>query len=140
MLVVTTTMFALGLAALVLQTSLAYQQFTLTFNPSSTSLWSPRYTDVITAVGAIIACIIVRSPFFPTPPSVHSVGADSPPPPNAPPGGSLDGSVAVTKYILSDVVGAWRAAVLWNYNRKVVAVLTLFVLGTTGELAYLVMP
>ncbi|KAH9976984.1 hypothetical protein BJV74DRAFT_861534 [Russula compacta] len=93
MLVVTTTMFALGLAALVLQTSLSYQQFTLTFNPSSTSLWSPRYTDIITTAGAIIACII---------------------------------------YIISDVVGAWRAAVVWNYNRKVVAVLTLFVLGTTA--------
>jgi len=91
MLVMTTAMFALGTIALVLETSLAYQQFALEVVPSSSSLWSTRRTNIIMAVGATIACII---------------------------------------YIISNVVCAWRAAVLWNYNRRVVAVLALFVLGT----------
>ncbi|KAF8266930.1 hypothetical protein EI94DRAFT_1786655 [Lactarius quietus] len=58
MLVVTTTMFALGLIALVLQTSLSYQQFARLFSSSSTSLWSAHRTGVVTAVVATIARII----------------------------------------------------------------------------------
>ncbi|KAH9979594.1 hypothetical protein BGW80DRAFT_1279152 [Lactifluus volemus] len=33
-------------------------------------------------------------------------------------------------FILSDVVCAWRAAVLWNYDRRILAILALFVIGT----------
>ncbi|KAI0259765.1 hypothetical protein BC834DRAFT_600802 [Gloeopeniophorella convolvens] len=33
-------------------------------------------------------------------------------------------------YILSDVVCAWRAVVLWNRDRRVIAILLLFILGT----------
>jgi hypothetical protein len=93
MLAVTTTMFALGLIALVLQTSLSYQQFAQMFSSSSTSLWSAHRIGVVTAVIATIARII---------------------------------------YILSQVVCAWRAAVLWNYDRRVVAVLMFFLIGVTS--------
>jgi hypothetical protein len=93
MLTVTSTMFALGLIALVLQTSLSYQQFEDLFNSSSTSLWSAHRTGVVTAVVATIARLI---------------------------------------YILSEAVCAWRAAVLWSYDRRVVAVLMLFLIGTTS--------
>jgi len=93
MLTITSLMFALGLIALVLQTSLSYQQFAQMFNSSSTSLWSAHRTSVVTAVVATIARII---------------------------------------YILSEVVCAWRAAVLWNYDRRVVAVLMVFLFGATS--------
>ena len=45
--------------------------------------------------------------------------------PNAPP--------LPLKFILSNVVCAWRAAVLWNYDRRIVAVLALFILGNIGK-------
>ncbi|KAI9449525.1 hypothetical protein F5148DRAFT_1247327 [Russula earlei] len=93
MLVVTTAMFALGFIALVLETSLAYQQFTLLLRPSRGSLWSTSKTNTVTAVGSTIACIT---------------------------------------YIIADVVFAWRAAVLWNYDRRIVATLALSVLGTVA--------
>ncbi|KAI9450464.1 hypothetical protein BJY52DRAFT_1302492 [Lactarius psammicola] len=93
MLTVTSMMFALGLIALVLQTSLRYQEFAHLFDSSSTSLWSAHRTSVVTAVVATIARII---------------------------------------YILSEVVCAWRAAVLWNYDRRVVAVLMFFLIGATS--------
>ncbi|KAH8991489.1 hypothetical protein EDB86DRAFT_3079902 [Lactarius hatsudake] len=35
-------------------------------------------------------------------------------------------------YTLSDIVCAWRAVVLWNRDKRVIAVLLLFILGTTG--------
>ena len=59
MLVVTTAMFALGLIALVLNTELSYQQFTLLLDSSSPSLWSARRTSITTAVGATLVCTIV---------------------------------------------------------------------------------
>ncbi|KAF8466063.1 hypothetical protein DFH94DRAFT_781592 [Russula ochroleuca] len=37
---------------------------------------------------------------------------------------------------LSDVVCAWRAAVLWKYDRRVVTLLTVFVLGTLAACSY----
>ncbi len=43
------------------------------------------------------------------------------------------------QYILSEVVCAWRAAVLWNYDRRVVAVLMVFLIGATCE-CYLPIP
>ncbi|KAI9439091.1 hypothetical protein H4582DRAFT_113058 [Lactarius indigo] len=35
-------------------------------------------------------------------------------------------------YILSDIICAWRAVVLWNRDKRVIAVLLLFILGTTA--------
>jgi hypothetical protein len=67
MLVATTAMFALGLVALVLNTELSYQQFTLSLDPSSRSLWSARRTGITTAVGATLVCTIVSG----ARPSIH---------------------------------------------------------------------
>jgi len=52
-------MFALGIIALALDTSLTYQQFTLDLSPTSGALWSPRRTNVVAATGATIICAIV---------------------------------------------------------------------------------
>jgi hypothetical protein len=137
-------MFALVLMALVLDTSLCFQQFARelsSFGSSGGSMWSARRINVTTAVGATIACIIVGG--------VHHVVL-------------LIAWLTCTsccwvscarahlhvvffffvvvKYIISDVVCAWRAAVLWNYDRRVVATLSLFVLGTIGKPRLLFQP
>ncbi|KAH8991485.1 hypothetical protein EDB86DRAFT_2933344 [Lactarius hatsudake] len=93
MLTATSTMFALGLITLVLQTSLRYQQFAHLFDSSNASLWSAHRTGVVSAVVATITRII---------------------------------------YVLSEVVCAWRAAVMWNYDRRVVAALMVFLVGATS--------
>ncbi|KAH9032240.1 hypothetical protein EDB85DRAFT_2236207 [Lactarius pseudohatsudake] len=36
------------------------------------------------------------------------------------------------QYILSDVICAWRAVVIWDRDRRVIAILLLFILGTTA--------
>ena len=36
------------------------------------------------------------------------------------------------QYILSDIICAWRAVVLWNRDKRIVAIILLFILGTTG--------
>lgn len=113
MLTVTTLMFALGLIALVLQTTLSYQQFAQLFNSSSSSLWSTYRTSVVTAVVATIARIIVSNAF------TFDIRRLS--------------NYPSKQYILSEVVCAWRAAVLWDYDRRVVAVLTVFLIGATCE-------
>ena len=79
MVTVTSTMFALGLISLVLQTSLNYQHFTSLFDSSNTSLWSAHRTAVTTAVVATIARFIVGAYFdirrltnTPSPQTVHT--------------------------------------------------------------------
>jgi hypothetical protein len=36
------------------------------------------------------------------------------------------------QYIMSDVICAWRAVVLWNKDKRVIAILLLLILGTMG--------
>jgi len=36
------------------------------------------------------------------------------------------------QYIMSDVICAWRSVVLWNKDKRVIAILLLFILGTMG--------
>ncbi|KAN0103693.1 hypothetical protein V8E52_011718 [Russula decolorans] len=91
MLVVSTVTFVLGLIALVLETSLAFQNFARELGSSNGSLWSTHRTNVVVALCATITYLV---------------------------------------FLLTDLVCAWRAAVLWNYDRRVLAVLALFVLGT----------
>ncbi len=62
MLVVSTVTFALGLIALVLETSLAFQQFGHELNPSSSSLWSKHRTNVVAAVCVTITYLVVSVP------------------------------------------------------------------------------
>ena len=108
MLTAMTTMFTLGLIALVLQTSLSYQQFAQMFSSSSASLWSTHRIGVVTAVIATIARINVSASFDIRYLTDH-----------------------LKQYILSEVVCAWRAVALWNYDRRVVAVFMFLLVGTT---------
>jgi len=39
-------------------------------------------------------------------------------------------------YILCDIICAWRTVILWNENRRIIAVLGLFILGTIGAAGY----
>ncbi|KAI9433492.1 hypothetical protein H4582DRAFT_983858 [Lactarius indigo] len=45
---------------------------------------------------------------------------------------TVEATIARLMYILSDIVCAWRAVVLWNRDKRVIAVLLPFVLGTTA--------
>ena len=38
----------------------------------------------------------------------------------------------VVQYILCDAICAWRTVVLWNKDKRIIAILVLFVLGTIG--------
>ena len=70
MLVVSTATFVLGLIALVLETSLAFQQFSHELSPSSSSLWSARHTNVVAAVCATITYLVVSATsLLPQPPT-----------------------------------------------------------------------
>jgi hypothetical protein len=62
MLVISTATFALGLIALVLETSLAFQQFAHELGSSSGSLWSPRRTNVIATICTTITYFVVSIP------------------------------------------------------------------------------
>lgn len=62
MLVISTATFALGLIALVLETSLAFQQFAHELGSSSGSLWSPRRTNVVAAICTTITYFVVSIP------------------------------------------------------------------------------
>jgi hypothetical protein len=59
MLVVSTVTFALGLIALVLETSLAFQNFARELSSSNGSLWSTHRTNVVVAVCATITYLVV---------------------------------------------------------------------------------
>jgi len=39
-------------------------------------------------------------------------------------------------YILCDIVCAWRTVVLWNRDKRVIAILLFFILGTTVAAGY----
>jgi len=59
MLVVSTVTFALGLIALVLETSLAFQNFARELSSSNNSLWSTHRTNIVVAVCATITYLVV---------------------------------------------------------------------------------
>ena len=40
--------------------------------------------------------------------------------------------LTAVQYILSDIICAWRTVVLWNRDKRVFAILLIFVLGATG--------
>jgi hypothetical protein len=62
MLVVSTLTFALGLIALVLETSLAFQDFARELGSSSSSLWSTHRTNIVVALCATITYLVVSVP------------------------------------------------------------------------------
>ncbi len=53
-------MFILGIIALVLETTLEFQQMQLFLDPAANSVWSSYRTDVIIAVGDTIARLMVH--------------------------------------------------------------------------------
>jgi len=108
---ITTFMFVLGLIALVLSTTLGFEQMQLLLDSTSGEIWSSTKTNIIIAVGATMTRIMVRL----------SVGT-----------GFSSTLTLTNQFILSDVICAWRAVVLWNKDKRVIATLTLFILGTTG--------
>jgi hypothetical protein len=65
MFAMTSAMFVLGLVAVVLKTSLEYQQVTRMLSSSGDSSWSIHRINVVTAVGATTSCIIVSEFYFP---------------------------------------------------------------------------
>jgi len=50
--------------------------------------------------------------------------------------GAIMGVIAKLNPVLSDVVFAWRAIVLWKYDRRVVTILSICVLGTFAASIY----
>jgi hypothetical protein len=57
---ITTFTFVLGITELVLYLSLGFQQAQLFLDPSAGDVWSSYHTNVIDAVGATIARLMVR--------------------------------------------------------------------------------
>jgi len=57
---ITTSMFILGIIALVLETTLEFQQMRLFLDPAANSIWSSYRTNVINAVGSTIARLMVH--------------------------------------------------------------------------------
>ena len=110
---ITTFMFILGIIAMVLETALGFQQMQLFLDPTSGNVWSSNRTNVIIAVGATITRLMVRlhDTFMP----------------------SALAQLTVFQYILSDIICAWRAVVLWNRDKRVIAILLLFILGSAGR-------
>ena len=106
---ITTFMFVLGIIALVLETAFGFQQMQLLLDPTAGNAWSSARTNVIIAVGATITRLMVRPARC-----FHVI------------------CLMGVQYILSDIICAWRAAVLWNRDKRVIAILLFFVLGTTG--------
>ncbi|KAH8991842.1 hypothetical protein EDB86DRAFT_1531661 [Lactarius hatsudake] len=94
---ITTLMFALTIVALVLRTTLGFQEMRwyLTDFPDT----PPAYTW---SVDRIFVVSLVEA------------------------------TITRLMYILSDIVCAWRAAVLWNRDKRIIAILLLLILGTTA--------
>ena len=44
----------------------------------------------------------------------------------------LPDSLTVVQYLLSDIICAWRTVVFWDKDRRVIAILLFFILGSTG--------
>jgi hypothetical protein len=107
---ITTFMFVLGLVALVLDSTPGFQQMQLLLDSTSSGIWSSTKTNIIIAVGATITRIMARLLDSTRCPSMLTL---------------------TNQYILSDVICAWRAVVLLNKDKRVIANLTLFILGTT---------
>jgi hypothetical protein len=62
MLVVSNVTFVLGLIALVLETSLAFQNFARELSSPNSSLWSTHRTNVVVALCATITYLVVSVP------------------------------------------------------------------------------
>jgi hypothetical protein len=103
---ITTFMFALGIIALVLATLLGCQLMKAILADSD--LGSSFL--ISSAVWATITRLMVR---------LNNTCC-------------LPDPLTVVQYLLSDIICAWRTVVLWNRDKRVIAILLFFILGTTG--------
>ncbi|KAH8993737.1 hypothetical protein EDB92DRAFT_377444 [Lactarius akahatsu] len=103
---ITTFMFVLGIIALVLETTLGFQQTQqnqtpqLFPDPTGANLRSTYIINVVFAVEATITRLVA------------------------------------VQYIISDIICAWRAVVLWDRDKRIIAILLLLILATTAAAGY----
>ena len=105
-----TFMFVLGIIILALETALKFQGMQLLLGLTAGIKRSSYRVHVIDAVASTFIRLMVR---------LHHTLIPS-------------AQLTAVQYILSDIVCAWRAVVLWNRDKRVVAILLLFILGTIG--------
>jgi hypothetical protein len=102
---ITTVMFALGIIALVLVTVYECQVMKATLVNSS-DWWSEFHIAV--AWGVITRLMVRLNDTF------------------------MLTQLTAVQYILCDIICAWRTVVLWNRDKRVIAILLFFILGATG--------
>ncbi|KAH9052597.1 hypothetical protein EDB87DRAFT_1692128 [Lactarius vividus] len=49
---------------------------------------------------------------------------------------AVDATITRLMYILSDIICAWRAVVLWNRDKRIIVILLLLILGTTAAAGF----
>ncbi|KAH9010241.1 hypothetical protein EDB85DRAFT_1902330 [Lactarius pseudohatsudake] len=49
---------------------------------------------------------------------------------------AVESTITRLMYVLSDIICAWRAVVLWNRDKRIIAILLLLILGTTAVAGY----
>ena len=103
MFTITTIMFALGIAALVLVTTVEFK--------TTQVIYYPTFDRIYYYAWAGITYLMVRLLCFHALCFIKST---------------------VVQYLLCDTICAWRTVVLWNKDKRVIAILLLFILGTMG--------
>ncbi|KAH9173212.1 hypothetical protein EDB89DRAFT_2068972 [Lactarius sanguifluus] len=107
---ITTFTFVLGIISLVLQTALEFQQTWWLLDPTAENVWPLGRIGSVSIVAETIRRLMVQ---------LHNASLPS-------------AQLMPVQYILSDIICAWRAVVLWNRDKHVTALLLFLVLGTTG--------
>ncbi|KAH9032245.1 hypothetical protein EDB85DRAFT_2145623 [Lactarius pseudohatsudake] len=110
MFAITTFTFVLGIISLVLQTALEFQQTWWLLDHTAANVWPLGRIGSVSIVVETIRRLMV-----------HLYNASLP-----------SAQLMAVQYILSDIVCAWRAVVLWNRDKHVTALLLFLVIGTTA--------
>ncbi|KAH8991863.1 hypothetical protein EDB86DRAFT_1532648 [Lactarius hatsudake] len=103
MFAITTFMFVLGIIALVLETTLGFQQT----QQSQTPQIFPDPTGANKRSTYLINVVF-----------------------------TVEATITRLVYILSDIICAWRAVVLWDRDKRIIAILSLLILATTATAGY----
>ncbi|KAH9021761.1 hypothetical protein EDB84DRAFT_1619909 [Lactarius hengduanensis] len=110
MFAITTFTFVLGIISLVLQTALEFQQTWWLLDHTAANVWPLGRIGSVSIVVETIRRLMV-----------HLYKSSLP-----------SAQLMAVQYILSDIICAWRAVVLWNRDKHVTALLLFLVIGTTG--------
>ncbi|KAI9439100.1 hypothetical protein H4582DRAFT_114649 [Lactarius indigo] len=110
MFAITTFTFVLGIIALVLQTALGFQKMWWLLDRTAANVWPLGRIGSVSIVVETIRRLMVH---------LHDASL-------------LSAQLMAAQYILSDIICAWRAVVLWNRDKYVIAILLFFILGTTA--------